>query len=173
MEYGGDRARLIKLSLFNLIKNGIEDIGWFDSGRQHDSVSCFADPIDEVFDRLSIDVKPNIVTLTDEDDDIYELEMGSISKTVTWDFYVDVYAENSAVGVALSSDIRDILIGRHNDSVVNEQGPMLSVHDYNQATPTVIFNCEITNVDRGRVKIWDKPWEKYWYIVHFEVEDSY
>lgn len=173
MKYGGDRARLIKLSLYNLIKDGIEDIGWFDIGRQHESVSFFDDPIDEVYDRLSIDIKPNIVTLTDEDDDISDLEMGSDAKTVAWDFYVDVYAENSAVGVALSSDIRDILIGRHDTGLVSEQGPLLPVYDYNQATPTVIFNCDIVNVDRGRVKIWDKPWEKYWYIVHFEIEDSY
>lgn len=173
MEYGGQRARLIKLSLYNLIKDAIEDLGWFDDGRQHEDVSFFADPIDEVFDRLSIDVKPNIVTLTDEDDQIEELEMGNIAKATAWDFYIDVYAEDSAVGIALSTDIRDVLIGRHDSSVVDVQGPRLPVYDYNQATPTVILNCDITNVDRGRVKIWDKPWEKYWYIVHFEVEDSY
>lgn len=171
--YGGARARLIKLSLYNLINNGIEDLGWFDAGRQHADVTFVADPVDEVYDRLGIDIKPNVIALTDEDDDVDELEMGSNSKITAWDFYIDIYAEDSAVGVDLSSDIRDILMGRHDPNIVSEQGPLLPVYDYNQATPTVIFNCPIENVDRGRVKVWDKPWEKYWYIVHFEIEDSY
>lgn len=171
--FGGSRARLIKRSVFELIDNGIRDLGWYDSGRNHLSVRFSPKPVDSLETKLSQDLKPNLITLTDEDDNEEELEMGSLSMTTSWNFYVDIYAEDSSVGIDLSRDIRDILQGRHDPNRVSEQGPRLQVYDYDLATPVPIFYCDIENVDRGRVKTFVKPWQKFWYLVGFDIVDSY
>ena len=164
--YGGQRARLIKKSVYEFLKSGLEDLGWFDDGRNHESVRFEARPVtDFINTKLSEDLRPNIITLTDEDDESSELELGSSSRTFRWEFFVDIFAENPSVGIGLSTDIRDILLGLHDSNVVDDQGPVLDVYDYAQATPSVLFSCQLVDVEKNRVKVWEKPWQKYWYIV--------
>ena len=166
---GGRRARLIKNSVYTLIQEGMDELGWFDTGRQHKPVKLIPERKE-----WNDEILPNLVTVTEEDIDEHSMELGSNLTEFWWEMMVDVYAENSAVGLDLATDIRDLLSGRF--TTVSSVGPNIDVYDLANlgATPVPLFTVEIENVSMGRVRRdAPKPYQKYWWVVFFRVVDAY
>lgn len=171
--YGGLRQRLIRDSLYNMLHDSLDALGWFDAGRAHKPINMIAKPIDD-------DGKPigegtpiplNTLSVVPADLGDQDWELGSMLAEHTWMFYVDFYAENDAWGLQMIGDVRDILKGRHPDA--NRLRPHLPVYDYREATPTVQFYCEIDEVVLDRAQDFPKPWQKHWYACRFVVVDYY
>lgn len=163
---GGLRARLLKESLFHMIDDSLRALGWFDDGRQHRAVT-FRDH--EVHD--DEEIVPNMVALADENIDQLDAELGSNLSEHNWTFYVDVYAENDAIGIHLSHDIKSILEGRFNSIGRNDN--FFNLVDYSSpaATPVVFGSAEIRNVTVQRAHGFTKPWQRHWYSVPLLVTD--
>lgn len=163
---GGLRARLIKDSLYNMLHQALEDLGWFDSGRYHKPLRFPATPVDPM---TKVDL--NTVALGELGTIDTDAEMGSYLTERAWSMYVDVFAENDTVGLHLARDIQDILQGRFNS--IGRTRPALDVYDYTQATPTLIFVCQFDLVSIDRAQSFTDAWQRNWYSVAILLLDVY
>lgn len=163
---GGLRTRLIKDSAFQVVQASVAALGWMDTGRRHTPVTFRATPVP--FDEQ---VPFNTVSVAAAGMRSEEAEMGSNLSDDTHTFYVDLYAESDDLGTHLIYDIRDILRGKMPS--IGRGAPVLPVSDYNHATPTVIFTCQIEDVMVDRANDFPKPWQRYWYVCRFDVVDTY
>lgn len=163
---GGLRARFIRESLYQMLYTAIDDLDWFDAGRRHSPVTFNSIPI-----APSDQIPVNTCVLADANTTDAESELGSLMSEVRWTFYVDFYGENDALGLHFSRDIKDILQGRM--ASIGRTRPDLSVYNYQQATPSVIFHCQIENVALDRPSVITQPFQRYWFSIRFDVVDEY
>lgn len=90
-------------------------------------------------------LKPNVVAISfggQTDDEPEQLGGGLVSQEHI--FFVDVYAENDAVAVALAEDIRDFCAGR------TAAGRYFRVQDHSTlpTTPVLAYLCEFDEIFR-------------------------
>lgn len=165
---GGLRARLIRDNIYDVVNDGLTELGYMDANRNHRSVTVRSTPVPN-----SEEAQPNLVVVTAED--VFENynEMGSIFADHTWLYYVDVYAEDNILGMQLGADVRDILQGRL--TTVSRIGPSIDVYDLrvNAATPHRLFSVDIEEVDLNKSRFFEKPFQEHWWMVDFRVVDSY
>lgn len=166
MIVGGVRDRLIHDSIYHMIEDSLRDLGWFDSGRRHRPVIVVPEPVDE-----ETQLQPNIISISDEASMLDEVEMGSNLTEYRWEYWIDVYGESLAIAKHLTGDIRAILEGKFNS--IGRTSPTVTVYDWSLATPMEVFTCQIENVDFDRSRFYTKPFQKYWYMIRFEVVDIY
>jgi hypothetical protein len=167
MIVGGARDRLIHDSLYHMVKDSLTDLGWFDSGRKHRPVTIVAEPVEE-----DTKLQPNIVSVSDEATIMEEVEMGRGDlKEYRWEYWIDVYGESLPVAKHLAGDIRTILEGKFNS--IGRSRPNVTIYDWSMATPMEVFSCEIENVEYDRSRFYNKPFQKHWYMIRFEVVDVY
>jgi hypothetical protein len=164
---GGFRARLVLDNLYNMLYSSLDELGWFDSAREHKPINFTPDPVDEEATEVPI----NTLALSDEDLDSEDEEMGSNYASHSWTFYVDFYAENRSLGVHLINDVKAILEGRMPS--ISRTYPVLEIVDLSQTPAVSIGTCEIEDVvvDKGRG--FPNGWQKYWYTCRFTVVDFY
>lgn len=163
---GGLRARLIRDSLYYMLYNAVDDLDWFDTNREHSPITFNPEPLTP-----SNEIPVNTCALADGDTRDVESEMGSLMQETRWIFYVDFYAENNALGLHFSRDIKDILQGRMPS--IDRSRPDFVVSDYSQATPSALFYCQIENVATDRPDVISQPYQKFWFTVRFDVCDEY
>ena len=163
---GGIRERLVLDSIYHTLYDSLEALGWFDSGRKHTAISFTGDATPQ-----DTEIDLNTITLSDEDMDETDLELGSTSVETRWTMYVDFFAENNSIGKAVAGDIRDILGGRM--STIGRDDASIQVLDYRLATPTALFRVHIEDILQDKAHDFPKPWQKHWYTVRFVVYDAY
>lgn len=163
---GGLRKRLVRESLYVMLREALDDLHWFDSGRQHAPIEFNSEPVDPQ-EKVPI----NTLAISDEDDSNTEMELGSNLTESSWTFYVDFFAEKDSLGLHLISDVADILAGRM--ASIGRSDPSFDVYDWTQATPTVLFTCQIEDVFRDKAVTWEKPHQRHWYSVRLQVLDYY
>jgi hypothetical protein len=164
--YGGLRQRYIRDSLYNMIRDSLDALGWFDAGRAHLPIMMIAKPVD-----TEDEIPLNTLSVSSGDLEGDEWELGSMMAEHSWMFYVDFYGENESVATHLIGDVRDILAGRHPDA--NRTRTNFPVYDYSLATPTILFYCDIEEVMVDRALDFPRPWQKHWYACRFVVVDYY
>jgi hypothetical protein len=162
---GGIRDRIILESLLAHVRNGLDSLGWFDGGRPHQPIQVLVEPFE-----TSIEILPNVISICEEGVDEMEAEIGSILTEFRWQYAIDIYAENSAVGRQLWGDLKGLLQGRFS---AFSSRPQVPIFDWAAATPTEIFTCQIENVVGGRQREYQKPFERYWWTILLEVVDVY
>lgn len=163
---GGLRARLIKESMYRMVDTALEDLGWYADDSWFSPINLIPEQIDD-----QTEIVPNVVAISDDDDDNIELEMGSNLTEFRWTYWIDVYGENNAVALHIGRDIRDFLQGRMPS--IGRGSPSLTVLDYTLATPTELFTCELENISLNRAHDFPKEYQKYWYSIYVELVDSY
>lgn len=163
---GGLRQRLIHDSLWNMLVDALDQLGWLDAGRDHAPIDLRAAPVP-----LDEEIQLNTLALSDENITELEDELGSLMAEHRQVFYVDFYAENESLGKHMINDVRAIVGGRFN--TIGRDRPEFAVYDYTQATPTAIFHCQIEDVVVDRARDFPKPWQRYWYVCRFDVVDHY
>lgn len=164
---GGLRARLVRQSFCRMLYDSLDTLGWFDSGKQYQyPVTFTTEPID-----LTGNVPLN--TLSVSDDDLYQedVELGSQLGEYRTMYFIDFFGESPALSLHMSRDINDILVGRYED--IGRIASVFDVYDYTQATPTVIFTCQIEDVVTMKSQESTKPFEKNWYSIRLFVVDTY
>lgn len=163
---GGLRQRLLRDSLYSTLQEALTDLGWFNSGRYHKPVTFRATSVP-----LNEEIQVNTVALSDESVDESDWEIGSLMAEHRTVFYVDVYAEDESVGTHIAGDVKAILGGRL--TAIGRSSPTFQVLDLTLATPVPIFSCEIENITVDRAHDFPKTWQRFWYVVRFEVLDYY
>ncbi len=162
---GGKRLACIQDSFYRMVSDSMADLGWLTSnpGTRSD-VTILAEQINP-----GTEIKPNQIGISSEDLTESPWEMGSTLAENRWDIFIDIFAENEFVGVALSGDIFDILRGKM--SAIGRTGTLFPVYDYEDNS--VMFNCSLENIEINRVRDWDRPYNKYWWIVACQIVDYY
>jgi len=166
MYVGGVRIRMIQDNMMRYIEQGLDDLGWFSSGRNHAPIDVRSDPVD-----WDVEALPNIVSVTIDHSDEMESELGSNLTENRWDFYVDVYCEKESLAIHLTTDIRDLLRGKF--SSIGFSQPVLHVFDLTQATPSLIFTCDIEDLSMDKNRFANKPYQSSWWVISFVVVDEY
>lgn len=164
---GGTRARYIRESVFRMIEDGLTQLGWFDAS--HDLIIPLkweASPRNQ-----DVQIEFNTATLSDENTTGDEIELGSQLTENVWSMYIDFFADSDALGLHFIRDVQDILRGRF--SITGRTSTTFPVFDYGQATPPIIFYCDIENVFVDRAHQFLKPWLEHWYSCSFDVVDIY
>lgn len=164
---GGLYDRLLLESFRQMLHAALDSLGWFDDGRQHESVTLLAEP--RSWDQL---VVPNAIAVSTGESDQSQVELGNSGLwQATVPFIVDVYAESESLGIDLSHDIADIMRGRH--PVAGRTKRSFEVYDYLQATPSQLGYAVVDEVNTTRaVPLFDKPWLANWYTVTGQVSYS-
>jgi len=163
---GGLRVRLTYDSLFNEIERILDELGWFDAGRQHLPINFVNEPTDP-----ELETPLNTMALVPEDMFDSEIELGSLMSEFRRTFYLDFFGQNQSVSEHIMFDMKDALQGRM--SSINRDAPNFELWNYTLATPVVIDTLDIEQVSLKRSNNWTKPWHKNWYSIAFTVVDYY
>lgn len=163
---GGLRLRLIRESLYQMIHDALDDLHWFDSGRQHRPVTFLPGLVPD-YDK----VEANTAALADLDMVESDIEMGSLLAEHNWRIYVDFFGENDAVGTHFIHDVRAIVGGRMPE--VGRSDPSFVVYDYTMATPAELFTCEIEGIMVDRPTTFERQFQRHWFTCRFDVLDFY
>lgn len=166
---GGKRLLLIQQSFFDVIHDGLEKEGWLtpNPGVRKD-VNLLPRQLDD-----SEAAEPNMLAISFEGFDSEEVETGSTLERNEMGVYIDIFAEDEFIGMQIAGDVRDILRGKFVSH--GRSGSLFTVYD---ASGNPIFDCDIENVQLGRVREYDKPSKRYWWVVggiivdHYEDEDD-
>ena len=163
---GGTRMRLIKDSLAAVIDTALTDLGWYETDRWFTPVTFNDEPLSS-----SEKVPVNSVGLSFEDFFPREAELGSLMDRIEWEFFVDIYAEDSSVGVHLAGDILDALKGKM--ASIGRTDPSFMVMDYTQSPSPPLFRCELEDLEMAKVRETEYQHEKNFYTVGGYVIDYY
>lgn len=163
---GGLRHRLVKESLYAMVNGSLTQLGWFNPGRVNSQVTLRTVPYD-----VAQEIPLNTAVLSTEDMVADLSELGSNMAEQAWTAYVDFYAESDAVGQHFIGDVYDILSGRM--SSIGRGFTSFPVYDYRQATPPILFYCDIEEPMMDRAHDFPSPWQKHWYAVRFFILDAY
>jgi hypothetical protein len=163
---GGLRARLIHESLYRMIEDSLDQLGWFDGQPGRENVRMVPEAMP-----LNREIPLNTIALADFDSDEEDAELGSNLTEVTWGFYVDFYAADKSIGIHLINDVKDILRGRMPG--IGRTHSVLEVYDWTLATPVPVFYCDIQNTLIDKPEIASEAWLKNWYSCRFEIVDTY
>lgn len=163
---GGLRVRLIKESVYNMINDALDDLGWFDSDRKHSPVQFLPSIVPD-----NEAVPLNTAALSNLDMYENDWEMGTMLAEHRWSLYVDFFGENDAVATHFIHDVKDIVGGRMPS--VGRSKPIVVVYDYSVATPTEIFTCDIENVRVDRATVFERQFQRFWFSCRFDVLDYY
>ncbi len=163
---GGLRARYIAESIYQCVDEILTDLDWFQPGRYHIPLKLRKTPVknDETIDY-------NTIVVFSESMYDLEDELGSLMAEHHWIFYVDIYAEDDAIGTHLAHDLRDALEGRMPS--IGRTHPVVPVYDFGTATPYELFNVQLERVFVEKIHNIQKPWEQHWYSLVFDVVDRY
>jgi hypothetical protein len=163
---GGLRHRLIKESLYAMIKDSLTSLGWFDPGRVNNAVTLRTVPFEQ-----SQEIPANTAVLSTEDLTGVEGELGSNMGDFSWTCYLDFYAESDAVGQHFIGDVFEVLSGRM--SSIGRGRTSFAVYDYRQPTPPLLFYCDLEEVVIDRAHDFPNLWQKHWFAARFFVIDAY
>jgi len=165
---GGLRDRLIVESVRSLIEDCMDQLGWFDVDNAliNRSLTVMADDLDK-----DTELHPNIICVTIEDTDYDYAELGSNLSEFRYGCAIDIYAEDAASGKHMCGDVRAILEGRFTS--IGRNDTIIPIYDMTLATPTVIFNVDSERISSGRQRFYNKPFEKYWWTIVFDLVDTY
>jgi hypothetical protein len=161
---GGLRTRLVYDSVFNAINEGLAELGWFDSGRNHLPVTFHPEPLNS-----DDEVQLNTVAMGEGPMFDRERELGSNMSSSEYAFFIDVFAESGPVGRALANDMRDLIMGRHG----GRGAPTFTIWDYREDPAVNIGWVDVERVNIYREDVPTRPWQKFWYTIRFDITDDY
>lgn len=163
---GGLRARLVHDSVYRMLYDALDLLGWFTPSVTHSPVTFISEPL-----APDVQVPLNTLGLADEDDGGEEIELGSTLQELRWQMYLDFFGENDAISLHLIRDVKDILQGRM--ASAGRTRSIVVVNDYTLATPVPIFTVDIEDVFTDKARDFPQPWLRSWRTCGFTVVDTY
>lgn len=163
---GGIRTRSINESIYRMVKDGLTDLGWFNPAREHAPIHFITEPMDR--DEA---IPLNTLNISPEDTDDFETGLGESSVEERATYYIDFYGENNALAIEMIHDVRDIIGGRL--PAIGRTHPICQVYDYRETPPANVGYVSFEDIVVDRSRSFPKPWLKHWFMVRFDVIDTY
>lgn len=170
---GGLRTRLALDSTRLTVIAGLDSLGWFEptvhdnppGTRRHQPLRYVPRP-----QKWDDPVYANAIAISTED--VYDSPLGLGGDVEdTLQMYVDVFAESDPVGWHIAMDIRDVLLGKIPG--IGREGAVIDVFDLRQATPVVLTQLEVADVQVDRAEGEAAQWQAHWFMVRVELLDDY
>lgn len=170
---GGLRTRLIADSVRVTVIAALDQLGWFQSTvyddppgtRRHRPLRYITRPVD-----WTDDITPNALAISTEDVSDEDLGLGGDVED-RLEMYLDLFAQDEALGLHLIRDIRDILLGKFPE--LGRSAPHVDVYDFRQATPAPFTQVEIDDVRVDRAQGEARQWQRYWFMLRLQLLDDY
>lgn len=162
---GGLRTRLILDSARLTVVAALSEMGWFDAGRAHRPLRYIARP-----PSWEDDLAPNALAVSLETATDTAFALGDEVED-RFRCYADVFAEDDSVGWHLANDIAGLLVGKAPE--VGRAGPVIDVFDLEAATPSSFAQVDVEDVIVDRAGGQAREWQRYWYMVRFDLVDEY
>lgn len=163
---GGLRARLVLDSFTVLVEHTLVALGWLDTGRRYRPITFRTG--------LLPDTEPvELNTLVTRADMVQaeEIEMGSDLLLDRMTAAIDFYAEDEALGLHVTNDLRDALRGRLS---VGALGGQMPIYDFRMATPAPVAFAAITDVEAVRdLSPVASVWARHLFTVNCSIEDAH
>jgi hypothetical protein len=164
---GGLRDRLVDDAVHLMLRDALTALGWLAPAAHRREVTLIAAPV-----QADVEIVPTTVSVVREDLAYDLIELGSQLSEDRSIHYVDIYGENDAVAKHLAGDLRDILRGKM--PAIGRTAPVVAVFDRTQ-TPVPAepaFHVEIEDVVMERAREVSRAWERYWWMIRFDVVDE-
>lgn len=162
---GGLLERFIEESVYRLIVDALDDLGWFDTGRQHEPIVPRAEPyaLDETIEKNALVIELELT----EDEEFETGQAAAIEDGI--DAYVDFYAENTSLGRHLAGDVRGILRGKMPS--IGRLTNTFEIIDWSLATPTPIAGAYgiFEDITTARASVFSRPWKNTLFSTKFRV----
>lgn len=170
---GGLRSRLIVDSVRTAVISTLQQLGWFDPTvfdvpagvRRHQPFRYIARPAD-----WSSNILPNAVAISADDITGDDAAFGGDVED-TFEIYIDVFAEDDAVGWQVSYDIRDSLYGKNPE--LGMLGPQIDVYDFRLATPASFTTVDIEEIRVDRSQGEAREWQRHWFMLRLSLIDEH
>lgn len=178
---GGYLDRLIIAAVTDVVREGLDALGWLDTNRSHMPVTLRSGPVAK-----DKQIQYNTAVLSFELADAKRMEIGSDAKEITHTGYLDFYAEpapdpddddntfngGEALGKHFIGDCMSILVGDIPE--IGRDRPVIDVYDYGLATPPYLFSVYVDDERTRTAKVhrYDQPWERNWYTCVFELTEE-
>lgn len=163
---GGLRERMVFESLVRMVKQSLNDLGWFGSALGHSPILFTSEAID-----IDKPIAPNTMVITSEDMTSSEAEIGSVATIDAATVWIDFYCEKESLGRHVMGDVRAILLGKMPH--IGRADPSFPVFDWTQPVPTdhqiALVAIDNVELDRGRTP----TAQRHWFAVSFTIEDSW
>ena len=168
---GGLRTRLVLDSVRYAIIADLQRHGWFDptvfdspsGNRRHQPFRYMNRPVD-----WTADIRPNAIAISGEDVADEPLGLGGEIEDVI-EIYVDIFAQDDALGWQVAYDVRDNLHGKS----AQPAGPEIDVYDFRQPTPAPFTTVDLDLIEVDRSEGEARQWQRHWFMVHIVVRDDY
>lgn len=162
---GGLRDRMVFHSVMEDLRAELQAQGWLDAtvydtipgSRQHRPITI----VDE-YPEDDTEVDLNTIAFSWGNAEGQDMELGSKQEVHYQAIFVDVFAENDAIGRHLIGDLYAYI----------RENMQFDVYDYSVATPTLEFVAEVEEVDRRKPTRVVNAWQKHWYTLAFTVTDE-
>ncbi len=165
MAYVRHLPRHLRKTVNDHIVAHLTALGWF-----NDPATLNSRPVKMYLRRIRdselIEISGNAVGIfwgAESNDEAEELGGGLMKFNGT--FYVDVIASEDGVGLALSSDIKDLLTGRAPGTA-----RLLQLNDYSTAPPTALPDHLVEFVEVKRQRPEQNEVEQFWQVLVVDVE---
>lgn len=163
---GGLRARFVIDSFITVVIDTLTELGWLTPGRSHKPIRVVTGPVP--WDDM---VTINTLAIIVRDNNFTFLELGSSLGADTMMAAVDFYAENDALGLHVTNDLRDALRGRLPVGAIRGGFP---IYDYRMATPAQVGFAQVSDVTVERPMILaQEAWASHVHSLTCFVEDAY
>lgn len=168
---GGLRSRLVLDSVRFAVISTLQREGWFDPTvydtppglRRHQPFRYIARPVD-----WAEDIRPNAIAISSEDISDQPKGLGGEIEDV-FEVYIDIFAQDDAVGWQVAYDIRDSLHGKSDAPT----GPEVDVYDFRMATPAPFTTVDLELIETDRSAGEARQWQRHWFMVHLVLADEY
>lgn len=170
---GGLRSRLVIDSVRFAVISTLQQLGWFDPTiydnppgvRRHQPFRYISRPVD-----WSEDILPNAIAISAEDISDDDLGLGGEVEDRI-ELYVDLFAQDDALGWQVIYDLRDSLLGKNPE--LGTLGPQIDVYDFRQPTPAPFTTVDVDTVRVDRSQNEARQWQRHWFMLRIIVEDDY
>jgi hypothetical protein len=170
---GGLRTRLVVDSVRFAVLSTLQQYGWFDATiwdkppglRRHKPFHYIARPFN-----WSENVEPNAIAVSPEDIFDEALAFGGDVEDIL-ELYIDIFAEDDAVGWQVAYDIRDSFIGKN--PTLGMLGPQIDIYDFRLATPAPFTTVDVETIRVDRSQGDAREWHRHWFIINVTLTDDY
>lgn len=155
---GGLRDRLITDSFAAMLKAALTTLGWFAPSDRHLPIDFRTVPYPE-----GAEIPLNTFVVSREDVNGTDAEVGSNATEDRHVMWMDFYAEKRGLAQHFIGDVRDICRGKHADA--GREEPVFEVRNVHEDGATVLFFCDVEDVQVETSHGGGQPHERNWMAV--------
>lgn len=147
--------RHVHRTVFDALSTGMTSLGWTGTNPPYGALPVtLISEYPKEFDLVKAALVPNKIAITyGIEFPTNWIELGGTLASQEVPFFADVYAETEGIALAMTNDIRDLLLGRFPVLMKNR----MPVKDYSSGTPVDLTDWRIEFAEVERIPVQGRP----------------